>query len=86
MNNIPAKALFLKVGHKLYQVASYQQASEMFCRARDAADCGASEICSQPIVDEAGQDIAYVSYNGRVWPGSAKNWKPDAIPLYDNRG
>jgi hypothetical protein len=68
---------------KAYQVASYAQASQMFCIARDKAGEGASNTPSPLIVDDAGSVIAHVSYNGRVWPAEA--WTVDAIPLYDNR-
>jgi hypothetical protein len=77
------KAMFLHVGGKAYQVASFAQASQMFCIARDKNGEGASNTPSPLIVDDAGSVIAHVSYNGRVWPGDA--WTVDAMPLYDNR-
>jgi hypothetical protein len=77
------KPMFLHVGGKTYQVASFAQASQMFCIARDKNGAGASNTPSPLIVDDAGSVIAHVSYNGRVWPGDA--WTVDAMPLYDNR-
>jgi hypothetical protein len=77
------RPMFLHVGGKAYQVASYAQASQMFCIARDKNGEGASNTPSPLIVDDAGSVIAHISYNGRVWPGVA--WTVDAIPLYDNR-
>jgi hypothetical protein len=77
------KAMFLRVGYKTYEVASFAQASQMFCIARDKHGEGASNTPSPLIVDGAGLVIAHVSYNGRVWPGIA--WTADATPLYDNR-
>lgn len=77
------KAMFLHVGDSAYEVASFAQASQMFCIARDKHGEGASNTPSPLIVDDAGSVIAYISYNGRVWPGDA--WTVDAIPLYDNR-
>jgi hypothetical protein len=77
------KAMFLRVGGKAYEVASFAQASQMFCIARDKSGEGASNTPSPLIVDDTGLVIAHVSYNGRVWPGGA--WTVDAIPLYDNR-
>ncbi|WP_334401377.1 hypothetical protein [Bradyrhizobium sp. AZCC 2289] len=79
----PIKAMFLRVGGNAYQVASFAQASQMFCVARDKSGEGASNTPSPLIVDDAGSVIAHVSYNGRVWPGDA--WTVDAMPLYDNR-
>ncbi len=79
----PAKTMFLQVGGKRYQIASFEQASQMFCMARDASGEGASTIPSPKIVDERGEVIGFVSYNGRVWAGTS--YVPDAQPLYDNR-
>lgn len=65
----PTKTMFLKVGRKLYQVATFAQASQMFCIARDANGEGASNTPTPLIVDETGSVIGHVSYNGRVWAG-----------------
>jgi hypothetical protein len=79
----PAKAMFLQIGRKRFQIASFEQASLMFCAARDKAGEGASRTPSPKIVDERGEVIGFVSYNGRVWAGVS--YVPDAQPLYDNR-
>jgi hypothetical protein len=55
----------------------------MFCAARDASGEGTSNTPSPQIVDEAGNVIGRISYNGRVWPDA--DWTPDSTPLYDNR-
>ncbi len=73
--------MFLQVGGRRYQIASYEQASKMICNARDTSGMGASEMGSKfDIFDEAGNGIAYVSYNGRVWPGI--EYKAGAVALY----
>jgi hypothetical protein len=80
-----AGVMFLQVGRKRYQVSGFEQASAMFCRARDAAMTNGLEPNEVPqtfIVDESGKKIARVSWNGRVWPPA--EWKRDMIPLYDN--
>lgn len=79
------EALFIQVGHCRYQIASLQQASQMFEQARDASGRGASTIRPALIVHDDGSTFGYVSYNGRVWPGLPTDWQPDRIPLYDNR-
>lgn len=76
------RSMFLKVGRRLFQVASFEEASRMFCAARDKAGEGASRTPSPQIVDERGEVIAHVSYNGRVWAGAS--YVADAAPLYDN--
>jgi hypothetical protein len=78
-----AKVMFLRVGGKAYEVASFAQASQMFCIARDKHGEGSSNTPSSFIVDDAGSVVAHVSYNGRVWPGDA--WTVGVVPLYDNR-
>jgi hypothetical protein len=80
---IPTNLMFLQIGRRRYQVATFEQASLMFCAARDASGEGASTIPSPKIVDERGEVIGHVSYNGRVWAGAS--YVPDAQPLYDNR-
>jgi hypothetical protein len=80
---ILTKSMFLRVGDRCYQVATFEQASQMFCIARDKNGEGASKNPSPKIVDENGSVIGHVSYNGRVWAGEA--YVPDATPLYDNR-
>jgi hypothetical protein len=50
---IPAKPIFLQVGGRLYPVASFEQASKMFCTARDIPGQGASNT----IVNGAGSVV-----------------------------
>lgn len=76
-------ALYMQIGRKRYQVASLQEASEMFCAARNKSDLGASRTPDVTIVNERGETVGRVSYNGRVWP--AVKWTPDQKPIYDNR-
>jgi hypothetical protein len=76
-------AMFLQIGRKRFQIATFEEASRMFCAARDEAGEGASRTPTPLIVDERGVVIGHVSYNGRVWAGA--NYFPDSRPLYDNR-
>ena len=78
----PSKTMFLQIGRRRYQVASFQEASEMFCRARDVMGEGASKTPKALIVDEMGKAFARISYNGRVWAGT--EYDPNATPIYDN--
>lgn len=72
---------------KAVAVATYAQASSRvlaFIKNGDlGAGCGSSlePFTGGKIVDDRGNAIAHVSYNGRVWPGT--EWKPDSKPLYD---
>ena len=80
---IPANTIFLEIGRTRFQIASYEEASVMFCAVRDQMSEGASRTPSLKIVNERGEVIAHVSYNGRVWAGAT--YVPDAVSLYDNR-
>jgi hypothetical protein len=75
--------MFLQIGCKRYQVATFEEASRMFCAARDKAGEGASRTPSPLIVDGQGAVIGHVSYNGRVWAGAT--YVSGAKPLWDNR-
>lgn len=77
------KSIFLRIGRREYPVADFAQASEMFCRARDESGFGASKVPQVFIVDDAGECVAKISYNGRVWP--PEEWQPGQQPLFDNR-
>jgi hypothetical protein len=90
MSILLAKTMFLQIGKRRYQVASFQQASQMFCAARDATNTrtcygGASKIKSPHIVDETGSVVGYVAYNGRVFAGEPKAWTSTTALLFDNR-
>lgn len=81
--NAPAEVIFLQLGHTRYEVASLQQASEMFCAARDRSGEGASNTPTPTIVTADGRVIGRISYNGRIWPD--ETWTTDSRPLFDNR-
>lgn len=78
-----AEILFLQIRRKRYQVASLEQASQMYCKARDASGFGASKVPEGVIVTADGRKVARISYNGRVWP--AEDWHPEMKPIFDNR-
>lgn len=83
---LPKTELFLQVGRTRYQVQSFEQASKMFCAARDKSGLGASGIPFPLIVDQDGKTVGYVAYNGRVFAGSPQAWVPGTAILFDNRG
>lgn len=77
-----AAGLEIKIGGRRYPVPSFEAASRLFCAARDRFGEGASKTPT-PRILQGGRPIAYVSYNGRVWSGSPKDWKADRAPLFD---
>ncbi len=78
----PAAPLTLRVGSRTYPVESVEDASRIFVAARDKFGEGASNTPT-PLLVRDGKVIGYVSYNGRVWAGDPKAWKPDDEPIYD---
>jgi hypothetical protein len=78
--------VFVRFGGRTDAVDSFGQASEQWDRYRDQRGLGASQIPELPeIIDATGNVIAHISYNGRVWPGPARDWTSGLRPLYDNR-
>ncbi len=82
MNAVKA-SLSIQIGRKRYPVASLAEASAMFCAARDKSGFGASRT-PDPKIFEGDKQIAYISYNGRVWAGS--KYVPNATPLCEAAG
>lgn len=80
-----AEAMFIQIGRKRYEVHSLEQASAMFCAARDRAAFngrgGASRTPPVLVVSETGREVARISYNGRVWPPG--EWHSGQKPLLE---
>jgi hypothetical protein len=64
-------------------VSSFEEASRVCQAYIGKHELGGGNWTGGAIYDGRGKQIAYVSYNGRVWPGKASEWKPGAkeIPL-----
>ncbi len=78
--------LVMVVGKRRYPVASLEEASAMFCAARNKAGTGAKDTPTPMIFDTAGKLVAHVSYNGRVWAGHPRDWTPQTKPLQEAAG
>lgn len=81
----PAPILYMVIGGKRYPVPSLEEASRRYAFVRDRCGEGASTISSAPILDAAGNQVAYISYNGKVWAGRAEEWVAFSgkAPIYD---
>jgi len=77
----PATEIFLEVGRKRYLVPSLEAASAMYSAARDKSGLGASQFRDGRVVDIDGNQVARISYNGRVWP--AEDWHAAQKPLVE---
>jgi len=62
----PAQPL-LGVRNRLVPVATLGDASRAVCRFIDEHNVGGGNWAGGQVLDGCGQQIAYVSYNGRVW-------------------
>lgn len=79
--NPPAAPLMVQIGSRRYSFTTYEAISAAYCAARDASGEGASIVPSAKVYDGNGNQVAHISYNGRVWPGA--EWSPGIVPLYD---
>lgn len=70
--------MLLVFGKRRVEVATVEEASKIFCAARDKSGKGARGWPNGAIF-EVGKQTAYLSYNGRVWAGTS--YQPDAQPL-----
>lgn len=73
--------LTLTFKKKTVAVVDYAEASARYSAARDNSGQGASTWGNGKIYDRNGTQIAYISYNGKVWAGT--QYQPDATPLFD---
>ena len=66
-----------------YGADSLSELSAIYGRVRDATGEGNSTFGSVDVYDRSRKHVGHVSYNGRVWSGTAKNWNHDTTLLYD---
>lgn len=89
MNAIAKTLFYARIRGVDHPVASLRDASERFCAARDGLGIGSTALFRAVgnviLLDADRRTVGYVSYNGRVWSGSPRDWKPGSVPLYDNR-
>ena len=74
-----------RIGNRAFGVQSWEQVSKAYRDTIDQLDLGASETPRCEILNLRGEVVAYVSYNGRVWPGRPENWTSEKRPIYDPR-
>jgi len=68
-------------------VASWEDASRVFCTDRERGAYGASQMRGNcGVITRNRNVVAYVSYNGRVWKGKPSGWTKDSTPLFDPCG
>jgi hypothetical protein len=79
--DMPKLALRINADRNVTAVKDWAEASAIWAKMREEGGFGMSNMPNVTIIDlNTGMQVAYVSYNGRVWPGV--QWSPDAKPLY----
>lgn len=76
------EALFVRIGNRKWQVATIEEASRLFCAARDRSGRGASQMPEAVIDSDAGKTLFRISYNGRVWPFLGRGWREGDEPAF----
>ena len=85
MPSYPTAPIFVRTGNRTFPVATLANASALFCATRDKRGHGSSGTPSCEVVDGDGNLIGHISYNGRIWAGSARDWSDKTALLFDNR-
>lgn len=75
------KVLTLSFEGQEYPVESFEDASNKYRQVIEKTGVGSRELNEDPEILENGEVIAYVSYNGKVWPDEV--WTKESKPLYD---
>lgn len=62
-------------------IVTLNQASAAYRAFLDSGGLGSSEAgCC--LIRQAGKVVAHVSYNGKVWAGTERDWKAGTEPLF----
>ena len=80
----PAMVLRVTRGRKVveHQIQTLNEASAWWCAYRDEHGYRSSTMPRVEIVVD-GKPRAYVSFNGNVFEGTERGWKPGQRPLFD---
>jgi hypothetical protein len=73
-----------RVNRMAFECATIKECSETYSNVRDGLGLGASRLSAAALF-QGGKVVGHISYNGRVWAGSAKDWTSQTVLLYDNR-
>lgn len=72
-------------GAKPAPFASLESTSAAYVAMRDRKGWTMRNAPECAILDDQGQPVAHVSYNGRIWAGMPRDWHPDTQLLFCNR-
>lgn len=74
--------LEIEIGTRRWPISCLEEEVGLFVAARKRFARGASGT-PVPGILLGGNQIAYISYNGRVWAGLSSDWKPGDQPIFD---
>lgn len=63
-------------------VADFAAASREYDQARELSNEGGSTFPTG-VITEGGKEVAYISYNAKVWANHPRDWQPGFEPLYN---
>lgn len=69
-----------------FPFTSFEEVSRAYRATIERLGVGGSKTPQCSIFDAAGNQTAYLSYNGRAWAGSQRDWQPGGYPLYAPNG
>ncbi len=82
VNPIEPGPALVRIKRKTFPFAGYAETSAAYRQTIDSLGLGASDAPSCDLLAADGTLFGHVSYNGRVWRGTARDWKPGIKPLY----
>ena len=78
---LPSSSYFVAVEGWVTPFMGARHESMIYRATIEGLNLGASEAPPCHIVDEDGEIVAHISYNGKVWKGAA--WTTDSEIIYD---
>jgi hypothetical protein len=67
---------------RAFPFTSAEEVSAAYRATIERLGIGGSQTPACIILDSAGNETGYVSYNGRVWRGRMRDWQPGKEPVY----
>jgi hypothetical protein len=73
----------VEIDGRSFPFTTFEQVSRAYQRTIDQLGLGCRETPLCSIFDSAGVQTAYISYNGKGWAGSQRDWVSSNEPLYN---
>jgi hypothetical protein len=76
----------VRIGARIFPFTTMAEVSAAYRATIQRLGIGGSETPSCEILNHRAEVVGYVSYNGRVWRGSEREWRCGDRPLYAPNG